>query len=123
MLIVFPAEVNVSINGILPIAFADKSLKMMPIARCLGDAKPYKEGAGTFSLNGSPAAPASSSAASGTHTGTAAAGGSTGTSTAGASTSSGGPTIINNSAARGSAVSAALMVGSAMVLAVVPAIF
>ncbi|KAF9324095.1 chitin deacetylase [Linnemannia elongata] len=119
----FPAEVNVSINGILPIAFADKSLKMMPIARCLGDAKPYKEGAGTFSLNGSPAAPASSSAASGTHTGTAAAGGSTGTSTAGASTSSGGPTIINNSAARGSAVSAALMVGSAMVFAVVPAIF
>lgn len=106
-----------SINGILPVAFADKSLKMMPIARCLGDAKPYKEGAGTFSLNGSPAAPASSSAASGTHTGTAAAGGSTGTSTAG-----GGPTIVNNSAARGSAVSAALMVGSAMVFAVLPAV-
>lgn len=111
-----------SIDGILPIAFADKSLKMMPIARCLGDAKPYKEGAGTFSLNGSLAAPASSSAsASRTHTGTAAAGGSTGTATAGASTSSGGPTIISNSA-MGSAVSSALMVGSAMVFAVLPVV-
>lgn len=115
----FPAEVNVSITGILPIAYADKSLKMMPIARCLGDAKPYKEGAGTFSLNGSPAASASSPA--GTHTGTAAAGGSTGTATAGASTSSGGPTIVN-SATKGLAVSSALMVGSAMVFAVLPAV-
>lgn len=46
----FPAEVNVSITGILPLAYADTSLTMMPIARCLGDAKPYKEGAGTFVL-------------------------------------------------------------------------
>ncbi|KAF9298257.1 chitin deacetylase [Mortierella antarctica] len=46
----FPAEVNVSLTGILPLAYADKALTMMPIARCIGDAKPYKEGAGTFSL-------------------------------------------------------------------------
>lgn len=48
--VVFPAEVNVSITGILPLAYADTALTMMPIARCLGDAKPYKEGAGTFTL-------------------------------------------------------------------------
>ncbi|KAG0051691.1 chitin deacetylase [Gryganskiella cystojenkinii] len=44
----FPEEVDVAINGVLPIAYATKSLTMMPIAQCLGDAKPYKEGAGTF---------------------------------------------------------------------------
>ncbi|KAF8931646.1 chitin deacetylase [Haplosporangium gracile] len=119
----FPAEVNVSIDGILPIAYADKSLKMMPIARCMGDAKPYKEGAGTFSLAGSPAAAASSSVstASGTHSSTAAVGGSTATVAAGASTS-GGPTVLNNAAVSGSAFSAALMIGSAMVFAVLPAV-
>jgi hypothetical protein len=121
---VFPAEVNVSINGVLPIAFAQKSLKMMPIARCLGDAKPYKEGAGTFSLAGSPAA-SSSAAASGSHSGTATAGGSTSTASAGTSTSSGGPKIIGNSAVSliaGTSGASALMVGSAVVFAVLPAI-
>ncbi|KAF9574587.1 chitin deacetylase [Mortierella alpina] len=44
----FPEEVDVAINGILPLAYANKSLNMVPIARCLDDAMPYKEGAGTF---------------------------------------------------------------------------
>ncbi|KAF9948675.1 chitin deacetylase [Mortierella alpina] len=44
----FPEEVDVAINGILPLAYVNKTLTMVPIARCLGDAKPYKEGAGTF---------------------------------------------------------------------------
>ncbi|KAF9987502.1 hypothetical protein BGZ75_000545 [Mortierella antarctica] len=47
---VLPAEVNVAVNGILPIAYATKSLTMEPIAQCLNDGKPYKEGAGTFKL-------------------------------------------------------------------------
>ncbi|KAG0051690.1 chitin deacetylase [Gryganskiella cystojenkinii] len=46
----FSAEVNVSISGILPLAYADKALTMEPIAKCVGDGKPYKEGAGTFVL-------------------------------------------------------------------------
>ncbi|KAF9137250.1 chitin deacetylase [Mortierella sp. GBA39] len=46
----FPAEVNVSINGVLPVAYATKGLLMQPIAQCLNDGKPYKEGAGTFKL-------------------------------------------------------------------------
>lgn len=46
----FPEEVDVAINGILPVAYATKSLVMQPIAQCLNDAKPYKEGAGTFKL-------------------------------------------------------------------------
>ncbi|KAF9118345.1 chitin deacetylase [Mortierella sp. 14UC] len=101
----FPAEVNVSIDGILPIAFADKALKMMPIARCLGDAKPYKEGAGTFSLNGAPAAS--------TTTTSGAAAGHSGTS-AGASASTGGPNVLGNSA-----VATGSMTGSALTLAAV----
>ncbi|KAG0046730.1 chitin deacetylase [Gryganskiella cystojenkinii] len=48
----FPQEVDVSINGVLPIAYTTKGLTMQPIAQCLNDAKPYKEGAGTFSLSG-----------------------------------------------------------------------
>ncbi|KAG0270885.1 chitin deacetylase [Linnemannia exigua] len=112
----FPAEVNVSINGILPIAFADKALKMMPIARCMGDAKPYKEGAGTFSLAGSPAS-STTSAATG-HSGTATAGGATATSGS-ASASTGGPNVHVNSAPNfGSALSMIVMTGSAAVLAV-----
>ncbi|KAF9335933.1 chitin deacetylase [Podila minutissima] len=51
----FPQEVAVSVNGVLPLAFADKSLVMEPIAKCIGDGKPYKEGAGTFVLGGAPA--------------------------------------------------------------------
>lgn len=62
-----------SVNGVLPLAFADKSLVMEPIAKCIGDGKPYKEGAGTFVLGGTPAPAGASSAAGGS--------GSTGTST------------------------------------------
>jgi hypothetical protein len=48
--IVFPEEVDVAINGILPVAYETKGLVMQPIAQCLNDGKPYKEGAGTFKL-------------------------------------------------------------------------
>ncbi|KAF9909257.1 chitin deacetylase [Linnemannia zychae] len=48
----FPEEVDVSVNGILPIAYATKNLVMQPIPQCLGDAKPYLEGAGSFKLIG-----------------------------------------------------------------------
>ncbi|KAG0318635.1 chitin deacetylase [Dissophora globulifera] len=50
----FPQEVNVSITGILPLAYADKALIMEPIAKCVNDATPYKEGAGTFQVNAPP---------------------------------------------------------------------
>ncbi|KAF9921011.1 chitin deacetylase [Linnemannia zychae] len=46
----FPEEVNVSISGVLPVAYATKGLVMQPIAQCVNDAKPYKEGLGTFKL-------------------------------------------------------------------------
>ncbi|KAI1314363.1 chitin deacetylase [Mortierella claussenii] len=48
----FPQEVDVAINGILPVAYSTKGLTMQPIAQCLNDGKPYKEGAGTFKLVG-----------------------------------------------------------------------
>jgi len=63
--LVFPAEVNVSINGILPLAYADTALTMMPIAKCIGDATPYKEGAGTFVLGSPAAAPSAGASGSG----------------------------------------------------------
>ncbi|CAO3572022.1 unnamed protein product [Mortierella alpina] len=44
----FPEEVDVAITGILPLAYAKKPLTMAPIASCLGDAEPYKQGGGTF---------------------------------------------------------------------------
>ncbi|KAF9962967.1 chitin deacetylase [Mortierella alpina] len=47
---VLPEEVDVAVKGILPIAYAAKGLTMEPIAQCLNDGKPYKEGAGTFKL-------------------------------------------------------------------------
>ncbi|KAG0004206.1 chitin deacetylase [Entomortierella chlamydospora] len=46
----YAQEVNVSITGILPAAFTTSGLTIQPIAQCLNDAKPYKEGAGTFQL-------------------------------------------------------------------------
>ncbi|KAF9914449.1 chitin deacetylase [Lobosporangium transversale] len=46
----FAQEVDVSVNGILPIAYSTKGLVMQPIAQCLGDGKPYKEGVGSFVL-------------------------------------------------------------------------
>ncbi|KAF9361634.1 chitin deacetylase [Mortierella sp. NVP85] len=46
----FKEEVDVAINGILPVAYETKGLVMQPIAQCLNDGKPYKEGAGTFKL-------------------------------------------------------------------------
>ncbi|KAG0370649.1 hypothetical protein BC939DRAFT_180404 [Gamsiella multidivaricata] len=88
----FPQEVNVSVSGILPIAYATKGLDIMPIAKCLGDAKPYKEGAGTFVLGG----PAS---VSGTATGTA-----TGTSAGGAA-----PTVVGGKSSSAIAVAPALV--------------
>ncbi|KAG0197699.1 chitin deacetylase [Mortierella sp. NVP41] len=45
-----PEEVDVSVNGILPVAYTTKNLVMQPIPQCLGDGKPYLEGAGTFKL-------------------------------------------------------------------------
>jgi len=60
----FPQEVDVSVNGVLPLAFADKTLVMEPIAKCIGDGKPYKEGAGTFVLGGAAAPAVSGSSAS-----------------------------------------------------------
>ncbi|KAF9956378.1 chitin deacetylase [Mortierella alpina] len=47
---IFPEEVDVALNGILPVAYSTKGLAMQPIPQCLNDAKPYKEGAGTFKL-------------------------------------------------------------------------
>ncbi|KAF9586052.1 chitin deacetylase [Lunasporangiospora selenospora] len=47
---VFRQQVDVALNGILPIAYATKGLTMQPIAQCLNDGKPYKEGSGTFQL-------------------------------------------------------------------------
>ncbi|KAF9921012.1 chitin deacetylase [Linnemannia zychae] len=90
----FPAEVNVSVSGILPLAYADKALTMMPIARCIGDAKPYKEGAGTFSLNGSPAASGNSTAPVTNSTGHSG----SSTASAGSSSTTGGPQVHGNSA-------------------------
>ncbi|KAG0229163.1 chitin deacetylase [Actinomortierella wolfii] len=55
----FPQEVDVAIKGILPVAFATKGLTIQPIAQCLGDAKPYKEGAGTFPGGGNGTLPTS----------------------------------------------------------------
>ncbi|KAF9572060.1 chitin deacetylase [Mortierella alpina] len=59
---VLPEEVDVAVNGILPVAYATKGLTMEPIAQCLNDGKPYKEGAGTFKL-----LPASGGANNGTN--------------------------------------------------------
>ncbi|KAF9318466.1 chitin deacetylase [Podila horticola] len=47
----FKEEVDVAVEGILPIAYNTADLVMQPIADCLGDGKPYKEGAGTFKLS------------------------------------------------------------------------
>ncbi|GJJ70977.1 peptidoglycan-N-acetylglucosamine deacetylase [Entomortierella parvispora] len=83
-----PAEVNVSITGILPIAYGTPGLTIVPIAQCRGDAAPYKEGAGTFVLTG-PATPQPSVS------GTVPAGpGASATGTG----HTGGPTIISNGA-------------------------
>ncbi|KAF9586621.1 chitin deacetylase [Lunasporangiospora selenospora] len=72
----FPQEVNVSIDGILPLAYANKALVMEPIAKCIGDAKPYKEGAGTFVIGNNSTSgnstSGSSQTASGSHSSTTA---------------------------------------------------
>ncbi|KAF9354143.1 chitin deacetylase [Mortierella sp. AD094] len=49
----FPQEVDVSTTGILPVAYTTNGLVIQPIAQCLNDGKPYKEGAGTFQLGSS----------------------------------------------------------------------
>ncbi|KAF9354144.1 chitin deacetylase [Mortierella sp. AD094] len=121
----FPQEVNVSITGILPLAYQDKSLIIEPIAKCIGDGKPYKEGAGTFVL-GAPANNQSTGivgtglpSSTGTATGTATV---TGTHT---SVSSVTPTVIGNpSSALSVATSNALfIVGSSLVVAICSTFF
>ncbi|KAG0197595.1 chitin deacetylase [Mortierella sp. GBA30] len=101
-----PAEVNVSVSGILPIAYATKGLVMQPIAQCLNDAKPYKEGAGSFQLL--------PSGTTGSTNGTT--GGNNGTNT-------GGPTVVGgngsgkSSMAVVSSTASALMTGAGMAVA------
>ncbi|KAK3825245.1 MAG: hypothetical protein J3Q66DRAFT_327297 [Benniella sp.] len=48
----FPDLIDVTINSILPLAYSNKNLNIVPVAKCLDDATPYKEGAGTFLLDG-----------------------------------------------------------------------
>ncbi|KAF9979108.1 chitin deacetylase [Actinomortierella ambigua] len=48
----FPQEVDVTINNILPMAYNTTGLTIEPVAKCIGDATPYKEGAGTFQIGG-----------------------------------------------------------------------
>ncbi|KAF9981029.1 chitin deacetylase [Mortierella antarctica] len=90
-----PAEVNVSLTGILPIAYATKGLTMEPIAQCLNDGKPYKEGAGTFKL-----LPGSGGA-----NGTA---GTNGTN---------GPTVVNGSGKNGNSAGSAFATTSSVLMA------
>ncbi|KAG0350872.1 hypothetical protein BC939DRAFT_458361 [Gamsiella multidivaricata] len=112
----FPQEVNVSITGILPLAYADKSLIIEPIAKCVGDAKPYKEGAGTFVLGGS---------ASNTTATVSGSSGSSGTTT-GSSGASSGPTVVAKpSSALNNAVanSGLLIAGSSALMAILTSVF
>ncbi|KAF8926738.1 hypothetical protein EDD21DRAFT_174677 [Dissophora ornata] len=108
----FPQEVNVSINGILPIAYATKNLVMQPIAQCLSDGKPYKEGAGTFQL------------VAGTSGSTS---GSTSKSTSG-STSSPTVAVVSGSSGKSSGAvtsvsGSALMTGAGMAVAAIVALY
>ncbi|KAF8982459.1 chitin deacetylase [Entomortierella lignicola] len=118
----FPQEVNVSITGILPIAYGDKSLVIEPIAKCIGDATPYKEGAGTFVI-GAPAnnqttgiigtgLPSSTGASTSASIGTSTA---TGTSKVGST-----PTVIvqPSSALAITASNSLLIAGSSMIIAI-----
>ncbi|KAG0276157.1 chitin deacetylase [Linnemannia exigua] len=106
----WPQEVDVALTGILPIAYATKGLTMMPVAKCLGDATPYLEGAGTFvGSNTTTTTPTSSVTVSGTMT----TGGATKTGTSAATPS-------HSNAAAGSVVrttSGAFLVGSSALLA------
>jgi hypothetical protein len=61
----FPEQVDVALNGILPVAYATKGLVMQSINQCLGDGKPYREGAGTFKLLGDASNPATGGSATG----------------------------------------------------------
>ncbi|KAI1316393.1 chitin deacetylase [Mortierella claussenii] len=106
----FPQEVNVSITGILPLAYADKALTIEPIAKCIGDGKPYKEGAGTFVLGG-PANNQTTGGASGTATGTA--------------TGTPGPTVVGKPSGANAILPATghgiMVAGSSLVMAAVAA--
>ncbi|KAG9061353.1 chitin deacetylase [Linnemannia hyalina] len=100
----WPQEVDVALNGILPVAYATTGLTMMPVAKCIGDSTPYLEGAGTF-LGGNTTTPTASGTATGTKTGSAIR---TGTSTA---------TPTHSNAAAGLTLSSrAVVVGSSVVL-------
>ncbi|KAG0269921.1 chitin deacetylase [Actinomortierella ambigua] len=48
----YPQEVDVAINSILPMAYNTTGLTIEPVAKCIGDFAPYKEGAGTFQNEG-----------------------------------------------------------------------
>ncbi|KAK3808455.1 MAG: carbohydrate esterase family 4 protein [Benniella sp.] len=103
----FPQEVDVSINGILPVAYATKGLTMQPIAQCLGDGKPYKEGAGTFQLGSAP-------------TNSTGSGNSTNTPTVGSSGSSSGSKTSNSASVIVSA--STIMTGAGLAISAVVAV-
>ncbi|KAG0287032.1 chitin deacetylase [Linnemannia gamsii] len=92
----FPEEVDVSLNGILPIAYATKGLVMQPIPQCLSDGKPYLEGAGSFKLVGD--------------AGNSTTGGSGNNTTAGGSTSKNSALAVSGSVALTSAAGVAAVV-------------
>ncbi|KAF9909256.1 chitin deacetylase [Linnemannia zychae] len=99
----WPQEVDVALNGILPLAYATKGLTMMPVAKCLGDATPYLEGAGTFQ-GGNTTTPTVSAPVSGTRTSGTATGTGTGASTASPTHANGAAgSIILATSGRGSA--------------------
>ncbi|KAF9326507.1 chitin deacetylase [Linnemannia elongata] len=105
----WPQEVDVALNGILPAAYATKGLTMMPVAKCIGDAAPYLEGAGTFQGGNTTTPTSTASTASGTATGTK-----TGSATrTGTSTATPHP---NAAAGLASSSRAVVVVGSSVVL-------
>jgi len=105
----WPQEVDVALNGILPAAYATKGLTMMPVAKCIGDSAPYLEGAGTFQGGNTTTPTSTASTASGTATGTK-----TGSATrTGTSTATPHP---NAAAGLASSSRAVVVVGSSVVL-------
>lgn len=106
---VFPQEVNVSISGILPVAYQTKGLTIQPIAQCLGDGKPYKEGAGTFQLGST-----TSNTTGGSNSNTPTAGGSSSASSSGGKTGGSASVIVPASS---------IMTGAGLVISAVVALF
>ncbi|KAF8926739.1 hypothetical protein EDD21DRAFT_174662 [Dissophora ornata] len=121
----FPQEVDVAITGILPLAYADKTLIMEPIAKCIGDATPYKEGAGTFVLGAPANNSTSSTGTTGTTGTTATISGSTASGTSGSGAAA--PTVAGKSSSALSVVAnnglAMAAAGSSMIVAVITTVF